>query len=591
MSVQVLRARLRTPVSIDGETAVAPKLRACAYARVSSDSDQQESSYESQCTHFTNMINEDPMLTFVNLYADEGISGTSLKNRDGFNRMIADCEAGKIDVIYTKSISRFARNTVDCLNAIRKLKALGIAVIFQRENLNTLDTQGEVLITILSSLAQSESQSISDAVSLGVRYRMAEGHGNLNYNRFLGYTKKDGRLVVVPEEAAVVRLIFREYLEGFGTKTIARHLNAAGIKTPTGGDVWHPSTIVSMLGNEKFCGDLLLQKYYTEDFLTHKTRKNDGKYPQYYVEDDHAPVVPKAIYFQVQGEMMRRSAVKNSDERLHLGSSNALAGRLICGRCGRTLKRYTRPNPDLSDWRCRERAATLTSNNGSRSGECGCRFALEREVKNSIIDAFNMLPSYREEILITLTSLREGEHRRVDALIEASEEAEKRMEEQLTALEEAGGDTSLLDVQIAEEHAKRDSLLLERAGHANREVHLRLMMELITLLTPDNHIECHSTAFAQGGMGVVNAGTAPGGVTVGDAPSRVVIKRVNREEAACYDTDEFFRLTRPQYPEGVIEDGKVVGYDNEMAIRYLDRVVVNDDTYEVRFKGGVTITV
>ena len=145
--------------------------------------------------------------------------------------------------------------------------------------------------------------------------------------------------------------------------------------------------------------------------------------------------------------------------------------------------------------------------------------------------------------------------------------------------------------QIAEEHAKRDSLLLERAGHANREVHLRLMMELITLLTPDNPPDCHSTAFAQGGMGVVNAGTAPGGVTVGDAPSRVVIKRVDREEGACYDVDEFFNMTRAKYPEGVIEDGKVVGYDNEMAIRYLDRVVVNDQDYEVRFKGGVTVTV
>ena len=155
------------------------------------------------------------------------------------------------------------------------------------------------------------------------------------------------------------------------------------------------------------------------------------------------------------------------------------------------------------------------------------------------------------------------------------------MEEQLTALEEAGGDASLLDAQIAEEHAKRDALLLERAGHANREVHLRLLMELITLLTPDNHIECHST-------GNVNSGGCVGAVSEG---GRVVIKRVDHEPGACYDTDEFFRMTTPTYPEGVIEDGKVVGYDNEMAIRYLDRVVVNDQDYEVRFKGGVTVTV
>ena len=584
MSVQVLRARPRTaPSSTEGDAST-PKLRAAAYARVSSSSEEQESSYEAQCTHYTNMINEDPNLTPAGLYTDEGISGTSLKNRDGFNRMIADCEAGKIDVIYTKSISRFARNTVDCLNAIRKLKALGIAVIFQRENLNTLDTQGEVLITILSSLAQSESQSISDAVSLGVRYRMAEGHGNLNYNRFLGYTKKDGRLVVVPEEAAVVRLIFREYLEGFGTKTIARHLNEDGIKTPTGKDAWHPSTITSMLENEKFCGDLLLQKYYTEDFLTHKTVKNDGKFPQYYVEDDHPPVVPKAIFFQVQGEVMRRSSLKDTPDRARFGSPVALAGRLVCGRCGRTLKHYIRPDPTLNDWRCRDRGQVLSSNTGSRGGMCGCRIALEGEIKQSIVDAFNRLPGMRSEIELELTRLREGELRRIDALIEASQEAEKRMEEQLTAIEEAGGDTTLLQRQMGEEHARRDGLILERAGHADRELHLRLLMELIEIM------EESATPPSASLSDNVQMGGSPV-IVGGDTPGRIVVKKVDKEPGACYDADEFFRLTRPRYPDTVIGEGQVLGYDNEMVIRYLDKVVVNDDTYEVRFKGGVSVTV
>ena len=160
-------------------------------------------------------------------------------------------------MVYTKSISRFARNTVDCLNAIRKLKVLGIAVIFEKESINTLDSKGEVLITIMASLSQAESSSLSQNVAIGVRYRMAEGHGTLNYNRFLGYTKsQDGKLVVVPEEAEVVRRIFREYLEGFSTKAIVRHLNEDHIRTPTGKDAWHPSTITSMLENEKFCGDL-----------------------------------------------------------------------------------------------------------------------------------------------------------------------------------------------------------------------------------------------------------------------------------------------------------------------------------------------
>ena len=581
MSVQVLRARPRTTLSADGETASTPKLRACAYARVSSSSDQQESSYESQCTYFTNMINEDPTLSFVNLYADEGISGTSLKNREGFNRMIADCEAGKIDVVYTKSISRFARNTVDCLNAIRKLKALGIPIIFQKENINTMDAKGEVLVTIMASLAQQESGSLSQNVAMGLRYRMAEGHGTLNYNRFLGYTKsQDGKLVVVPEEAEVVRRIFREYLEGFSTKAIVRHLNEDGIKTPTGKGAWHPSTITSMLENEKFCGDLLLQKYYTEDFLTHKTVKNDGKFPQYYVEDDHPPVVPKAIFFQVQGEIMRRGALKDTPSRARFGSPCALAGRLVCGRCGRTLKHYIRPDPSLSDWRCRDRAQILSSNTGSRGGMCGCRIALEQEVKESIVDAFNQLPSMRGNIMVELTRLRDGELRRIDALIEASQEAEARMEEQLTAIEEAGGDTGVLERQMVEEHSRRDGLILERATHADKELHLRLLMELVEILeesaTPSASLSDN-----------VQMGGSP---VIGGIGGRVVVKWVDKEPGACYDVDEFFRLTRPRYPKDVIGEGRVIGYDNEMVVRYLDRVIVNDDTYEVRFKGGVTVT-
>ena len=582
MSVQVLRAHPRTVTPSDGETTEVPKLRACAYARISTDSDQQESSYEAQCTHYTNMINEDPTLSYAGLYSDEGISGTSLKNREGFKRMIADCEAGKIDVVYTKSISRFARNTVDCLNAIRKLKALGIAVIFEKESINTLDSKGEVLITIMASLSQAESSSLSQNVAIGIRYRMAEGHGTLNYNRFLGYTKsQDGKLVVVPEEAEVVRRIFREYLEGFSTKAIVRHLNEDHIRTPTGKDAWHPSTITSMLENEKFCGDLLLQKYYTEDFLTHKTVKNDGKFPQYYVEDDHPPIVPKAIFFQVQGEVMRRSSLKDTPDRARFGSPVALAGRLVCGRCGRTLKHYIRPDPTLNDWRCRERAQVLSSNNGSRGGACGCRIALEQEVKESIVDAFNHLPSMRGDIMVELTRLRDGELRRIDALIEASQEAEARMEEQLTAIEEAGGDTGVLQRQMVEEQAKRDALILERAGYADRELHLRLLMELIEILE-------ESAAPSSSLSDNVQMGGSP---VIGGIGGRILVKRVDKEHGACYDVEEFFRLTRPQYPESVVSEGQVIGYDNEMVIRYLDKVIVNDQDYEVRFKGGVSMTV
>ena len=365
------------------------------------------------------------------------------------------------------------------------------------------------------------------------------------------------------------------------TKAIVRHLNEDHIRTPTGKDAWHPSTITSMLGNEKFAGDLLLQKYYTEDFLTHKTVKNDGKYPQYYVEDDHPPVVPKAIFFQVQGEIMRRGALKDTPSRARFGSPCALAGRLICGRCGRTLKHYIRPDPSLNDWRCRDRGQVLSSNTGSRGGMCGCRIALEQEVKESIVDAFNRLPGMRNEVELELTRLREGELRRIDALIEASQEAEARMEEQLTALEKAGGDTGVLQRQMAEEHSRRDGLILERATHADRELHLRLLMELIEILEES----------AAPSASLSDNGQIGGSPVIGGIGGRVVVKRVDKEPGACYDVDEFFRLTRPRYPEDVIGEGRVIGYDNEMAIRYLDKVIVNDQDYEVRFKGGITVTV
>ncbi len=593
MPVQVIKARSSVPISTTEGESGGMRLRIAAYARVSTDSEDQESSYDVQCSHFTNQINSDPTLIFVGMYSDEGVSGTSLKKRDGFNRMIRDCEAGLIDEVRTKSISRFARNTVDCLNAIRKLKSLGIPIVFEKENINTLDAKGEILVTIMASLAQQESGSISQNVTMGIRYHMAEGKGNLNYNRFLGYTKKDGRLVIVPEEAVVVRRIFREFLEGFSAKRICMHLEAGGIPTATGKTKWHPSTIISMLENEKYAGDLLLQKYYTEDFLTHKTRKNDGKFPQYFVEDDHPAIVPKVVYYQVQGELMRRTAQQKSEERPRFGSMNALAGRLVCGRCGRTLKRYTRPDVTRNEWRCRERAATTASNSNARAGECGCRHCLEREVQSSIVKAFNKLPEHRTEIELELTRLREGELRRIDALIEASQEAESRMETQRTRLEEMRADTAVMDSQIREEHARRDALLLERAGHASKEMYLRLLAELLTLLeeptaaySAAHRTDSHRVAVASHSEDEADAASR-GEEDGGDEADAADVK-VNTGDWAV---EQFFRMTRPRYADGVIAEGKVVSFCDEMVVRYLEKVVVEDDEYVVKLKGGVEIAI
>ena len=319
MAVQVIKAT-KAAGSVQAQARSLEKLRVAAYCRVSTDSEEQETSYEAQCRHYTDFINGNPDWTLAGIYADEGLSGTSTKRREQFNRMIADCEAGLIDMVITKSISRWARNTIDSLHNIRKLKDLGIPVLFEKENINTMDSKGEVLITIMSSIAQQESDSISKNVRMGIQYQMQQGKGRLNTAQFLGLDKdEEGMLVIIPEEAALVRRIYREYLEGYSPGMIAAHLTSDGIRTPAEKDVWYASTVVSILENEKYAGDLLMQKYYTVDFLTHRVEPNTGQLPQYFVENNHAPIVPKDVFYQVQGEMQRRSALKYDPTKFRCG--------------------------------------------------------------------------------------------------------------------------------------------------------------------------------------------------------------------------------------------------------------------------------
>ena len=233
-----------------------PKLRVAAYCRVSTDRDEQESSYEAQVEHYTEFIDRNPEWQLAGIYADDGISGTNTKKREEFNRMIEDCMASKIDMVITKSISRFARNTLDCLKYIRQLKEKNISVYFEKENINTMDAKGEVLLTIMASLAQQESQSLSQNVKLGLQFRYQAGKVQVNHNRFLGYTKDDeGNLVIVPEEAEIVLRIYREYLEGASLFQIGQGLEADGIKTAAGSDYWLQSTLKKILTNEKYIGD------------------------------------------------------------------------------------------------------------------------------------------------------------------------------------------------------------------------------------------------------------------------------------------------------------------------------------------------
>lgn len=266
--------------------------RVAAYARVSTDSEEQLTSYEAQVDYYTHFIKNNPDWQFVGVYTDEGISGTNTKHRDGFNRMVQDALDGKIDLIVTKSVSRFARNTVDSLTTIRKLKEVGCECLFQKENIMTFDSKGELLITIMSSLAQEESRSISENVTWGQRKRFSDGKVSMAYGQFLGYRKgADGLPEIIPEEAEIVRRIYREFMQGQSSNAIAKELTADGIPTPGKRRVWQRATVESILANEKYKGSALLQKTFTVDFLSKKTKVNEGEVTQYYVEDSHPAII------------------------------------------------------------------------------------------------------------------------------------------------------------------------------------------------------------------------------------------------------------------------------------------------------------
>lgn len=379
-----------------------PKLRVAAYCRVSTDSDEQETSYDAQVSHYTEYIQQNPQWTLAGIFADDGISGTNTKKRDEFNRMIDECMAGNIDMIITKSISRFARNTLDCLQYIRLLKDKNITVYFEKESINTMDAKGEVLITIMASLAQQESQSLSQNVKLGLQYRYQQGKVTVNCNRFLGYTKgNDGKLVIDPEQSEVVKRIYREYLEGSSMDRISAGLEADGILTGAGKEKWHTSTINKILRNEKYMGDALLQKTYTTDFLTKKRIRNNGTVPQYYVEDDHEAIIPKELFMQVQEELVRRRVVHKSPsgKKRTYSCNHCFAQIIVCGECGELYRRVHWNNHGCKSivWRCISRLEPT-----SAEKNCTNRTVNELLLQEITVKAFNQILTERDIFLKTL---------------------------------------------------------------------------------------------------------------------------------------------------------------------------------------------
>lgn len=373
------------------------KRRVAGYARVSTESEEQASSYEAQMDYYTNYINSRDDWSFVGMYSDEGITATNTKKREGFNRMVEDALAGKIDLIITKSVSRFARNTVDSLTTVRELKDKGVEIYFEKENIWTLDAKGELMITIMSSLAQEESRSISENTTWGKRKMHADGRTTIAFSHFLGYERgPNGEFVINQEQAKTVRYIYKRYLEGYSTYKIACELTEMRVATPAGKKKWHPSSVMSILKNEKYKGDALLQKTYIKDFLSHKPVVNHGEVPQYYVEGHHEAIVTTEQFDQIQAEIQRREGMQK------YSGAGLFSSKIMCSECGSWYGSKVWHSND------KYRKVIFRCNHKYSDGcKCNSPHITENEIKALFLKAVNELFSEKDIILSNTKEMME----------------------------------------------------------------------------------------------------------------------------------------------------------------------------------------
>lgn len=504
-------------------------LRVAAYCRTSTDRDEQETSFEAQKTHFTSVINDNPDWELVDIYADEE-SGTRVYKRENFLRMIKDCEEGKIDLILAKSISRFARNTLDSLRFLRKLESLGVVIIFTKEGINTSDKSGELLISVMSAIAQQESASISQNVQLGLRYHFQEGKLCGGVHNLLGYERTpDASLRIVFDEAETIRRIFRMYVDGYSMRHISQVLNAEHVPGKNGRPRnWNASAIQYILTNEKYMGDLMLQKYYTVDFLTKKVKPNKGELPRYYVEDNHPPIVPKEIFMLVQEEIERRKDVV-PHQRM------ALSGRCICGYCSQKYRRWG--SGKYTYWRCGSKLA-----HQYHAEACEGEGIREEQLKELIVSAFNLLPFELDELVKMRRQINEETLVKADVILTG-------LKSQIKAIEEAPSATDSEREELIGLNTQYTAVSRKRAEFACRERQIRDLLERIDFIEDRE----------------------PEGVVVGPA---------------CGDEGEFYRRTRRLYPMGLVTE-----YTEDDVVRFVERIVIYKEKIEVEFKAGVTVSV
>lgn len=454
------------------------RLKVAAYCRVSTDQEEQESSYEAQISYYTEKIKNNSEWALAGIFADEGITGTQAKKRPEFLKMIGLCRQRKIDLILTKSLSRFARNTVDSLNYIRELKALGIAVFFEKENINTLESDTEMMLTIMSCFAQAESESISKNVSWGIRQSFKNGKVTLQFSRLLGYRKgADGNAEIDGDEAKIVKEIFRCYLEGMSLNLIADRLNDRGLTTKGNGSPYRKEVVRRILTNEKYVGDALLQKTFITDCITKKSRKNNGELPMYLVKNHHEPIISRTDFNRVQEEMARRSAKRVIADKLgrkgKYSAKYALSELLICGECGANYRRVTWTAKGYKEikWRCVNRLLY-----GKK--ECKCSPTIdEKSLHKAIVSAINEFCDVKEDVAKVLREsvcevLDQNQNGSVQAAQQRINELARNIDELIKlATEPENSERAMCDIEKFSEEMKnlREFVEIEKRKNAAAE--------------------------------------------------------------------------------------------------------------------------
>ena len=464
------------------DQSVQRQLRVAAYCRVSTDDEEQLTSYEAQKNHYTDKIMTNPNWTMAGIFADEGITGTSARKRPEFLKMIRKCRQKKIDLVLVKSISRFARNTVDCLNYIRALRQWGIAVIFEKENINTLESDSEMIITMMGAFAQAESESMSQNIRWGKRQAMREGKVNMHYERLYAYEKgEDGNPRIIPEQAEVVRRIYKSFLSGQSLRMIKEWLEREGILNVSGGTSWSISVIRGILSNEKYCGDVLQQKTFTSDCIERRSIRNTGQLPMYLTQDHHEGIVSRDTFNAVRVELARRNAGqapsrnKAPTGRACYSAKYALTERLICGECGTAYRRcaWTKRGKKRVVWRCASRV-----DYGSRY--CHDSPTLdEGPLQEAILTAINSAMSRKEALVEQITAAMRtelapvpGESMSISDIDRRISELEQEFQTLFALSREEGGylryadDFKRITDDVAALKGKRSTLLEQQSSNS-----------------------------------------------------------------------------------------------------------------------------